>query len=204
MLRLFSRPVRPAGAARRQKFTVTRLEVRDCPAAPVVDMTVTPLGGNTVQITGTVLDESPQDCLVNLGGVTTPISFVNSDGTFDIVTTLPGTEIVTAFAVDEDGVASQLRAVPANSAPSIVDFGIENQGGCYVISGRVVDENPDTCTVLITSSIPDLNNRTLHTSEGGYFTFSFTPATYVKSGSVRLVARDEMGLTSAPIDDWIG
>lgn len=204
MLRLFSRPVRPAAAARRRKLTVNRLEGRDCPAAPVIDMTVTSLGGNAVEIRGTVLDESPQECLVNLGGVTTPISLVDADGTFEITTTVPGGDVVTAFAVDSGGQSSQvaLRAV-SNVAPSIVDFDVVNEGGCITVSGRVVDENPDLCLVTLTSSVAVFNNVTLTPAQGGYFSYSATPSGQNKTGSLRVVATDPLGLTSTPIDTWI-
>jgi len=204
MLRLFSRPDRPAAAARRRRLVLTRLETRDCPAAPVIDMTATTVGENTVRISGTVIDENPQDCLVNLGGVTAPIALVNANGTFEVITTLPGGDTVTAFAVDASGQSSDLetRAV-TNTAPSIVEFDVQNQAGCICISGRVIDETPDQCTVRLTSSIPEFNNVTLTPTEGGQFSYSATPSPQHKTGSLRVVATDPFGLTSTPIDTWI-
>lgn len=204
-MHLFSRPVRPAAGARRRRLTLTRLETRDCPAAPVIDLAATNLGGDVVQITGTVLDENPDQCLINLGGVTAPIALVNPDGTFEIVTTLPGGGLVSAFAVDAEGMSSEHRAVPAtNAPPSIVEFGVENQGGSFVISGRVVDERPDQCTVELTSSIPALNGVILHPSEGGYWHVVWTPTTYIKNGSIRAIASDDMCQQSTPVDGWVG
>lgn len=204
MLRLFSRPVRPTAPARRTRLSLSRLETRDCPAAPVIDMTATSLGGNLVQITGTVLDENPQNCLVNLGGVTSPIAFVNQDGTFEIVTTLPGGDLVTAFAVDDGGLSSELRATPANARPVIAEFDVAYQSGGISITGRVQDEHPDTCTVVLTSSIPELNNITLRPAEGGYFSFVWVPSAPGKSGSLRAIATDDMCQQSNPVDRWIG
>jgi Glucodextranase, domain B len=217
MLRLFSRPVRRGRAARAPRLGLTRLETRDCPAAPVLSMTVTPISPTQATVSGTVQDEVPQTCLVTLSGDVSGMAQVYADGTFH--TTVAFTEgQVTCVATDSEGLKSNSQSVfldaqmgdavasaPAgNAAPQIVDFTRYMEGSSWVIEGRVVDEHPAGITVTFHSSIPELDGRTATTDADGHFEISFIPPSGFKGGTVSAQAVDAQGLVSETVYEWVG
>ena len=61
---------------------------------------------------------------------------------------------------------------PVNQAPQIVDFDAENVGnGWWLISGRVVDEQPDGLTVSFGGAVASLANVTVVTDADGEFSY---------------------------------
>jgi len=204
MLTLFSRPVRRARVARASRLRVTRLETRDCPAAPVVSMTVTPISPTEAQVVGTVQDEVPQTCLVTLTGDSSELVQVYANGTFAARIPASGGAVL-GVVTDSQGLTSNVQTVPlANQAPVIVEFERYMDGSSWVIHGKVSDEHPAGITVTLHSSIPELNNRTVTTNADGEFEVSFLPPPGFKGGTVSAEAVDAQGLVSETVYEWIG
>lgn len=95
------------------------------------------------------------------------------------------------------------EARPSN--PRLVNCGIENQNGIIVVSGEVIDDyDLTTCSVFLTSAVPEFNNITCPVDLEGHWNHSAQIGN-VKNGAIRAVAtQTSNGLTSEPWDDWIG
>jgi hypothetical protein len=104
-------------ARRFARLNLTVLEGREVPSQ-ITNFTYA-MNGNSCTITGQVVDLSPGDVTVTLGGTVPGISgqqvTTNGDGFFQITVTLPpGTPIglITGQAIDPSGVASPVAEIP--------------------------------------------------------------------------------------------
>lgn len=210
MFSWFSRARRnsPSVSCRAARPRLESLETRDCPAAATItSLQATLMGNQTVLVTGTVQDESPQTVLINLGGTITPHTVsVASNGTFSWTTTATATTSgdVTAVAVDNEGLASMVAIAPfVNLPPQIVNFTATiTAGNTWLLSGKVLDEAPANLRVNLTGS-PLINNAQVFTAADG--TFSFTvdvPAG--TSFTATADTTDAWGLASLPVDALVG
>ncbi|MFO0808510.1 MAG: hypothetical protein U0746_07795 [Gemmataceae bacterium] len=210
MIGLSSRPARRSVGALASRLLVTHLETRDCPAAPAVALSVLPIGGNQVLISGFVSDEAPDRSVVKVGGVADYSIVPDASGSFTQFATVSGTGYVTAQVFDNEGMKSDLvsslfaAANLKNRPPVIQNFAAVEEGGVWTISGHVADEHPAGLKVTLRSSIPQLNNRVVTTDENGNFEFRFTEPMNFFGGSVSAQTTDDQGVDSQVVYTFVG
>jgi hypothetical protein len=191
MARVFSRTAHRAGRTRAPRLRFEHLETRDCPAAPCLSsFNVTRLQGHAIQVSGTIVDESPTTAQVRLSGVATGIFVPNALGAFSGQTTTTGFGQIGARAYDAEGYMSRIWLVDYQNLPPSLTYQVTQSGPAqFTISGVVTDEDPNLATVFVTgvaagSVAPDIN---------GNFSFSFTSGVL---GAMHIRAVDQGGLSS--------
>jgi hypothetical protein len=219
MLGLFRRPhLQGVGSRGRVVLSLERLEVRDQPNAvpAIVNFSANEIGNGTFLINGQVVDQNPGGLVVAFGGVSSANGLTvvtNADGTFSDIVQLQvnGTDVgfLTATTVDAQGLVSTpvevfLDPIPAspgtNAAPTVVNFSEEQIGnGLFLISGRVVDQNPGGLVVTF-SGDTSANGTTVVTNADG--TFSDTVQLQgggTGAGFLTAMTIDANGLVSTPV-----
>jgi hypothetical protein len=113
MVGLLSRPSRrqPRRRPYRPALRLQWLESRDCPAAPVLGMSIRVIDGGHVEVSGYVRDDDPASAVVHFGGAGQGEARPAADGSYLAV--LPATVggAVTGWAVDGDGLTSNQSTV---------------------------------------------------------------------------------------------
>src|SRR5262245_65203589 len=125
MLGMFSRTAHRAGKARAPRLRFEHLETRDCPAAPcLTSFSYTRLQGHAIQVSGTIVDESPATAQVRLSGVATGIFIPNSLGAFSGQATTTGFGQIGARAYDSDGLISRMWTSDYQNLPPSLTYQI--------------------------------------------------------------------------------
>lgn len=193
MFNLFTR-FRPRSAAAQQRFVRPNLEVleaRDCPAAPQITLTATPLSGHQVQLSGSVTDENPASVMITFKGVASGTTMASSNGTFSYTATASGLGDVQAVGTDQEMLSSNTATATVSSqAPSITLSISYGSGKTVTVSGKVTDESPSGLPVTFTGKV----SGTATTGSDGTFTLT-TQASGL--GDIQATAVDAWGLQSS-------
>jgi hypothetical protein len=199
---------RSALPQRRTRLSFEQLEARDCPAGPVLALSVTPMPGNQVQLIGSANESPPSACPVTFSGVVSGTINTGSDGSFNFITAYsgPGTLSATLVQGSSSSTVSTAISGPGTSttAPSIsisVSFGT---GPRVTISGTITDTNVSGQTVSISgvvsgSATTDVNGNyslTAHASSLGSVTASFTDSSGQSASAKTSIAVPPPQITS--------
>lgn len=184
-----------AGQLRRIRPCLEQLETRDCPSAAVItSLSAVSTNGQTVQISGTVQDESPGGCVVQTTGAASIAIQVNADGTFTATVPVSSVTVVQAKATDPQGLISDPVETKVDLPPQILNFvGTHGTGNYWTFTGKVVDESPLTCHVQL-GGVTALQTATVQINADGTFavTVEMPPTTWVATAQ----ATDALGQVS--------
>jgi hypothetical protein len=154
-----------------------------------------------VQVTGTVTDDVPSNCTVNLTGVVQASTAVNPDGTFAVQTNASALGQVTASAVDtvSNLSSAQFVAVFSVPPPEIQNFGfIHEAGNIWTFTGSVASVPPGNIPVTF-GGPGGLANATVNTNPDGTFTITVTLTNPPPIFTVTAVATDAWGQQSSEV-----
>lgn len=176
------------------RLSVTRLEDRDCPAAPgLADFAARQLGDYWV-LSGRVTDEAPGQATVAITGDASGAARMYSDGKFEFIVQKSGTGTVYARATDIEGLQSEVAGAAiglpsGNQAPHIsLNVSYLNQRNVR-LSGTVYDESPTNLTVTLGGKV---SGNTV-TTTGGWFTIDLAASGL---GDVTASVTDGQGVAS--------
>jgi hypothetical protein len=152
---------RLSSLGRRIRPGVECLEARDCPAAPqlslaatvvsgpAVQLSATVVSGTTVQLSGTVLDDNPATVTITLSGVMSGTTTPTANGSFTFTGQASALGTVQAYAVDNQGLASNVAVVSLISATPVISLtATQNSGTSVTVSGHVTDPSPSGLRVV--------------------------------------------------------
>jgi hypothetical protein len=158
----------------RTRLGVTRLEARDCPAAPTIPSFQARLVSGNWVVDGQVSDEHPGSCSVAIGGDVSGSAVVYDDGHFQFITPHTGTGQVTATATDDEGLTSMTSTTsvtnpPGNQTPVIQLEVKYNTQRSVTLFGKVID---DDSVSGVTVSFGGKVSGTATTDANGAFSFT--------------------------------
>lgn len=178
----------------RAQLSLTSLEGRAVPAAPVLmGVSGRAIGDNWI-ITGQVSDENPGQALIAVTGTVVGQANVETDGSFEFIANHVGSGLAILVATDAEGLSSPqvgVSIVPpiGNQAPYVtfsVAYGAQRS---ITLTGQVYDENPAGLSVRIGGSA----TGTVSADASGAFT---TTLMATSLGAVTAQVTDALGVTS--------
>jgi hypothetical protein len=195
--------------ARRVRPVLEWLEDRYCPTVPgpgmaspvceILNLTAVAGAGHTVQVSGSVVDQNPSACVVNLSGVVSGSVSVEANGAFSTQVTATGLGQVTAVAQDNQQQISSNQVSTQISAeqPVINNFAVfRNQNTTWTIQGQVADDQSAAAVPVLFGGPGNVQNMTVNTDANGNFCFAITINTAMPSFTITAVATDSWGLQS--------
>jgi hypothetical protein len=164
--------------ADRNRFlpSLERLEIRACPACPVITLNVVYLQQRYVQFSGQVTESgSPLSGLtVTITGKATGTATTGSNGSYSVILQASALGGVHATTVDGAGQASNDAVVTLTSnAPIIESFTATQAGNVWTFTGQVSDASPAGETVTL-GGLTQLQGQTCTVGSNGWFTFQIT------------------------------
>jgi hypothetical protein len=147
--------------------------------------------GKKFRVSGTVSDDTPGSCSVNLTGSANGSVGCDADGKFSAVFDVPLLGPTTAIATDGSQNSDPADLTMANAAPSTTCKCVVGIGNTLTISGVVTDEAPAGLTVVLTGSRA-VNGQSATVQANGSWSVSVT----ISPGS--------HGTVTASVTDWYG
>jgi len=194
MFGLLSRSRKPVSSPwrNRARLGVERLEMRDCPAAPVItSFSVVPLANKMVNLSGTLTDTNPATTWVNFGGQVQGSVQADATGHFSAQTAATGVGTATATATDQAGLTSPSVSAPISvPAPQITLTLTYGTGHQLILSGKVTDNWPNGLTVKISGLV----SGTTTTDANGNYSTTLTANT--PNGTIYASTTDSWSLNS--------
>lgn len=154
----------------RRSIALEFLEARDCPAAPQIMMfSSTIVQGQTVQLSGMVMDENPGSVSINFSGAASGTTTSNALGLFQFQTTASQLGTIYAQASDNQALTSQVAESILSAPPPTLTVNLTQQAGRMVtLSGQVTAGALANLTVCFTGQVA----ATTTTSSTGAFTYT--------------------------------
>jgi hypothetical protein len=176
------------------RLAVEQLEDRTCPTPVITSFMVSSIYHTTVTVMGTVTDEDPGSCWINISGAMTGSTMANAQGHFSYTATANSLGTVRAAAVDGQGYVSALASAQISSSPStITNFtAVHAFGTTWIFQGTVTCPSGASGLIVDFGGLPSLNGQTTTVNSNGTFSLSMT------------LASGESGLATAQTTDWWG
>lgn len=170
------------------------LETRDCPAAPQLMMfTSTIMQGQTVQLSGRVMDENPGSVSINFSGVASGTTMADTQGHFQFQTTASQLGTVYAQASDNEWLTSQIAESILSAPPPTLTVNLTQGAGRMVtLCGQVKAASPSNLTVCFTGQVAG----TTTTSSTGSFAYTAQAAAL---GAITAEVTDIWGQQSSSV-----
>ena len=132
---------RPPLSRFRFRPTLEALETRDCPAAPTIAFTITPMDGRNIMISGSVQDEILHGNTVYFTGQYTGTVTTTRLGEFCTFVEANGLGAIVATVTDAESLTAQDTEQVTSNVPVISGFqAVCEASNCYTFSGYVTDE----------------------------------------------------------------
>jgi hypothetical protein len=148
---------------------------------PLISLSATPGGGNSVILSGHVTDPSPSGLTVVIGGGASATTTTNANGDFSVIVNANTAAAITAYTTDVWGETSNTAATvpgasPATTTPpTISNFSVyPNKDGTVTISGQVIASNLQGVTVQLGGMTTLSNQGPLSVNGSGWFTIDLT------------------------------
>jgi hypothetical protein len=196
-------------SARRARPVLEWLEDRYCPTIPgsstaipvceILNLSAIAGAGHSVQVSGSVVDQNPSACVVNLSGVVNGSVAVQANGAFSTQVTATGLGQVTAVAQDNQQQISSNQVSTQISAeqPVINNFAVvHNQNNTWTIQGQVADDQSPASVPVLFGGPGNVQNMTVTTDANGNFCVAVSITTTMPSFTITAVATDSWGLQS--------
>lgn len=131
------------------------LEARVCPAAPLLmGFNVALLQGQTVQLTGMVMDENPGSVSIRFSGAASGTTTANAMGLFQLTTTASQLGTIYAQATDNQGLTSQIaQSLLSAPTPNLTLTLAHGSGKMVTLGGQVTAGAPGNLTVTFTGQV---------------------------------------------------
>jgi hypothetical protein len=183
---------------RRFRPALEKLETRDCPAGPVITLSVVHYQQRWIQLSGQVTESgsSVNGLTVTISGEATGTTQTGPNGSYSLMLQASALGDVHATTVDGSGQASNNAVVTLTSnAPTIADFTATQNGTLWTFTGEVVDASPAGETVTF-GGLSQLQGKTVTVGSNGWFTFSIMLPSGT-NGTVSAMDTNWWGLQSA-------
>jgi hypothetical protein len=170
-------------------------------ANPTITLAISYGANHQVPLAGKVPDQTPYNRVVSFSGVVSGSATTDVGGNFTATLTASKLGQVTATVIDAWGLSASASATVSNSAPQVSITSTSQQGGYWVITGKVTDVHPNGLVVTMTSTdIPSVNGMTATVGQDGTFRFMFAGDC---TGKVSFQTTDWWGVNSVLITDLL-
>jgi hypothetical protein len=176
---------------------VTATAVLSEPITPYLSMSMTYGDGDSVTLTGTLLDIDKAGQTVVFTGVTSGSVVTDSDGNFSFTTEVDFVGAIDATVTDLwSQTSNTAEVVVQDAAPVIVTFSGVHQGGpLWYFSGTVTADDPSSVTITFGGLNGAVAGRTATVNADGTFSISFILRSNVR-GTITAIATDAFGQES--------
>jgi hypothetical protein len=196
-----SSPLPVSHLQRRARPVLEWLEDRYCPSSmsEITALSAVAKAGLTVQVSGTLVDQNPSACVVNLSGAVSGSVAVQADGSFSTQLTATGLGQVSAVAQDTQQQITMAQVSTSIEAeqPEIVNFAVvHNQTTTWTIQGQVIDAQSAAAVPVVFGGPGSVQNMTVNTDANGNFSVAVSISTTLPSFTITAIATDSWGLQS--------
>jgi hypothetical protein len=210
MLRVFTRRPRTVRPQVRAPLRLEALEARTNPAAPALVGLSADWSGNTVALSGRIVDETPANAKIQVAGAALGEFQVNENGDFFVLLKANSADGVYLRAADtEDLVSTSVNVdhgediVPFGSAPSLRDITISQEEDGWHIRGRLDGGDPNGAIIRIIRGPGDSNGVSGGVDEDGSFDIIIQLPPDA-SGGISIIGIGGDGSESDPWNDYMG
>jgi hypothetical protein len=194
MLALLGRSPKKAasGPRPRAQLGVEQLETRYCPSGlQILSFAATPENnGKWVDLHGTVSDSNLASVSITFSGVASGVTTTDANGAFDCQVVASGLGVVSASALDLDGVTASANSSVTDTAPTLTMNLAYGANKTVILSGKVTDAQAGGMVVTFSGVV----NGTATTDANGNYSVTLTPTAL---GQITATTTDIWGLTSA-------